>query len=175
MAFEKKRNIAHFAIFGITLFVFYIIQYGGFMPASRGFTPINLLVPTVIIAGVFLGEWAGAMFGLICGVFMDAVSSDVPCFNTVALMVLGCAAGLMINYMLNNTAISALMLCFGAMLIYETARFFFAHIINGFEGTAPHYFRVSVFSILITTLISLPLYFLIRKLFRIADARGVKQ
>ena len=175
MTFEKKRNTAHFTIFGVMLLVFYIIQYGGFMPSSRGFTPINLLVPTVIIAGIFLGEWAGAMYGLICGIFMDAVSGDVPCFNTIALIILGCAAGLMINYMLNNTALSALIICAGAMLIYESTRFFFSYVIKGFEGTTSHYFRISVFSVLITTLISLPLYFFIRKLFRMADARGVKK
>lgn len=165
--FTREKGRLHLCLAAILLFLLYILQYGGFFPAS-GAAPI-LLLPALIISAMYLGEWRGAFLGLFTGVFMDAVSADSFCFNTVSLFLIGCACGLLIRLLLNNTAISAMILCGGFTFLYISARWIAFYTVRGFDGAQYHFIHYCLPSFFITFLLSIPLYFIIRKMMRIAD------
>ena len=165
--FTREKGRLHLLAAGTLMLVLYLLQYCGFLPA-HGAAPV-LLLPALIICAMFLGEWYGAILGLITGIFIDAVSVDAFCFNTVAMLLLGCAAGLFIHLLLNNTALSALLLCGGCTLVYVSARWVFFFFIQHPENAVYHYTHYSLPSVLITLLLSIPLYFIIRKMMKLVD------
>lgn len=169
MAFEKRYNIRQYAVSGITLFLLYIIQYCGILPRIGGAAPFFLLLPAVVFAGMFMGEWNGAIFGLIAGIFTDAVSSSASGFNTLVFFIIGCVAGLFITYLFNNTAIAAILLTGASAFIYETSKFLIRYIVHGYENAAYHYTRYSLVAFVCTTLIAIPMYFIFKKLMKIAN------
>lgn len=165
--FTREKGRLHLGVAGILMFLLYLLQYCGFIP-SHGAAPV-ILLPALIICAMFLGEWYGAILGLVTGIFMDAVSVDSLCFNTVSLLLLGCAAGLLIRLLLNNTVLTSILLCGGASLLYVSARWLFFFLIQHPETAAYHYTHYSLPSALITTLLSIPLYFIIRKMMKLVD------
>ena len=89
-------------------------------------------------------------------------------FNSVAFFLIGCAAGLFIQHLLGNTAVAALLLSAGAALLFETARYLFTYIVIGYANTGFYYVQYSLVSAALTTLLALPIYFLFKKLMKIA-------
>ena len=55
-------------------------------------------------------EVTGAVFGLVCGLLMDATSTSTMGFHAVLLLIVGFACGLLINNLLNDTLRSAFLL-----------------------------------------------------------------
>lgn len=165
---SHEKGALHYVSAGILIFLLYIIQYCGFFGSYGGAAVLTL--PAVIISAMFLGEWGGALIGLVTGIFMDAVSVDSFCFNTVSLFIIGCLSGLIIHYLLNNTAVASMMICTGAIFIYTLARWCIFYLVGNSGGAKYHFIHFSVPSFIITLMLSLPLYFIIRKMMKIADS-----
>ncbi len=165
---EKPRQTRALAFCGVFLFLLFTLQYSGHLPRLHGAVPFNLLLPAVVFAGMFFGPWSGALLGLAAGVFADAISAGATGFNSVAFFLIGCAAGLFIQHLLGNTAVAALLLSAGAALLFETARYLFTYIVIGYANTGFYYVQYSLVSAALTTLLALPIYFLFKKLMKIA-------
>lgn len=168
MKLEHNRRRRLITI-GVVAFILFLIQYSGLLPELNHASPFNLLLPIVIFAGMYLGEWGGAVCGLIIGIFADAVSADVTCFNTVIYMIIGCVSGLFITYLFNNTAVAATFLSLIFSFLFETARFIMYYTMTGFETAAYHYTKYSLVSALFTFLLSIPMYFVFKKLMKFSN------
>lgn len=167
--FLQKKSRLHYAVGAVLIFLLYILQYCGFLPI-HGASPI-LVLPALIISSMFLGEWCGAVMGLITGIFVDAVSGDALCFNSVSLLLIGCAAGLIIHLLLNNNLFSSIILNLVFTFLYVNARWIAFYLVRGFDNAKYHYINYSLPSFFITVILSVPLYFIIRKMMKTADTR----
>ena len=82
---------------------------GGLFPEIFG-VKANPLIPLVICIGMFEREIAGAVLGMLAGILWDSVSPMGDGYNALLLMLAGAAAGLLIDYLMRNNLMTALLL-----------------------------------------------------------------
>ena len=117
---NKRINISQYIAEGLIFLALGIIQFTpGLLPRIFGGLPLPL-IPAVICVAMFEREFAGAMFGLASGMMWDVFSIEIAGFNAIFLLVIGCVAGLLINFLMRNNLITALLLTGGTMVIYQT-------------------------------------------------------
>lgn len=120
----------------------------------------NPLIPLVICIGMFEREIAGAVLGMLAGILWDSVSPMGDGYNALLLMLAGAAAGLLIDYLMRNNLMTALLLSGFACLIYSVfyvVFFLLANLLaNGVDSTGylliRYYIPAAVYSFLFTPL-----------------------
>lgn len=146
------KDYTAYAVCGILFFLLYIIQYSDILSpqAARGF-PQFMLIATVF-SGMFWKDKSGAIFGFFAGAMVDAVSSDVVCFNTIFMLLCGYLSGVLVEKIVNNNFRAAFIMMLTGAVIY----YFFKWMILGFDT---HIFKTVIFrSVVLTMLFSIPLY-----------------
>ncbi|MBQ7637389.1 MAG: hypothetical protein IJS90_00635 [Clostridia bacterium] len=87
--------------------------------------PIVLLVPLTVCVCSFEGEFAGLFFGIAGGALYDAASPAPDGVFTLLFAVLGCASGLLMRYVLRNTALSVFLLTLAFSFMTSLTAFVF--------------------------------------------------
>ena len=169
MARTKKHTYLHYTVLGVLFLFLFLLQYAGVFPAIQGARPL-LLVAVTITSAMFLRQWAGAAFGAVAGMLMDAVTGGTGCFHTLTLLIFGCAAGLLITCLFNNTLGVSLLLQAGFLLFYVTLRWLFFYLIPGYDNPGYLFVKYGLGDFIYTFVLSIPLYFLIRRLMRQVQA-----
>lgn len=162
---SKGRTYLHFTALGVLFLILFLLQYAGAFPAICGARPL-LLVSAVIAAAMFLRQWGGAMFGCAAGLLMDAVSSGVSSFNTLLLLLIGCACGLLVTCFFNNTLGVGFILQASFLLFYILLRWLFLYVLPGYDDVGYLLARYGLGEYIYTLALSVPMYLLIRRLVR---------
>lgn len=162
---SKSRTYLHYTALGLLFLILFLLQYAGAFPPIGGARPI-LVVSAVIAAAMFLRQWGGAVFGCAAGLFMDAVTSGASSFNTLVLLLIGCACGLLITCLFNNTLGVGFILQAGFLLLYVLLRWLFFYVIPGCDDIGHILVQYGLGEYLYTLVLSIPLYLLIRRLMR---------
>lgn len=162
---SKSRTYLHFTALGVLFLILYLLQYAGVFPPIGGVRPL-LLVSAVIAAAMFLRQWGGAVFGCAAGLFMDAVTSGASSFNTLVLLLIGCACGLLITCLFNNTLGVGFLLQAGFLALYVLLRWLFFYVLPGYDNAAHILLQYGLGEFFYTLVLSVPLYLLIRRLMR---------
>ena len=131
-------------VFVLLILAVHILQNTrGLFPEIFG-VKANLLIPLVICIGMFEREIAGAVLGMLAG------------YNALLLMLAGAAAGLLIDYLMRNNLMTALLLSGFACLIYSVFYVVFFLLANGVDSTGylliRYYIPAAVYSFLFTPL-----------------------
>ena len=166
MSSLKKKKLLIYSVFAAILLIVFLIQYSPAFPYRPGRAHISFFLPFVFTCALLFREWAGAFYGLAAGAALDIVSSDTVCFNTIALFVICCLAGLFVNrlFLKNNVAVSVLMIFMNA--VYAVANWLFCVLLNGEPNAAYYFLRITLPSFALTSVVSLPVYFIMRALAR---------
>lgn len=163
---SKSRNYVHYAVLGLLCLVLFLIQYtDGVLPKVGGASAV-ILVPVVVFAAMFLREWEGAITGLIIGVLMDITTSGSTCFNAVVLMLIGCSAGLLITYVVNNNLLAALVMSIGFTGFYFIIKWVFICILGYTDAPFLYLIKHTLPSVVYTFILSIPLYLIMRRLMK---------
>lgn len=105
---------------------------------------------------MFEREIAGAVLGMLAGILWDSVSPMGDGYNALLLMLAGAAAGLLIDYLMRNNLMTALLLSGFACLIYSVFYVVFFLLANGVDSTGylliRYYIPAAVYSFLFTPL-----------------------
>lgn len=149
-------------MFGIISFILYFIQYTKGYNLKIGNATAVLLVPVIVFIATFYREWTGALFGLAVGTLMDITTSGSTCFNAIALMLIGCAAGLLITYWLNNNLLSALFLDFVFVFIYFISKWLFLQFFSGQSYAVQYLLQYNLPSAFLTFAAGIPIYIIMR-------------
>ncbi len=169
MARTKKHSYLHYTVLGVLFLFLFLIQYTGLFPPVYGARPL-LLVSATIAAAMFLRQWAGAVFGLVAGMLMDAVVGGAGCFNTVVLLIFGCVSGLLITCLFNNTLGVSFLFQAGLLLLYVTLRWLIYYLLPGYDDAGYLFLKYGLGEFVYTFVLSIPLYLLIRRLLRQVQA-----
>ena len=137
-------------VFVLLILAVHILQNTrGLFPEIFG-VKANLLIPLVICIGMFEREIAGAVLGMLAGILWDSVSPMGDGYNALA------AAGLLIDYLMRNNLMTALLLSGFACLIYSVFYVVFFLLANGVDSTGylliRYYIPAAVYSFLFTPL-----------------------
>ena len=169
VARDKAKNQIGYAVFGLICFVLYFIQYTKGYNLKIGNATAVLLVPIIVIIATFFREWVGALFGLVVGTLMDITTSGSTCFNAIALMLIGCASGLLITYLFNNNLLSAFFLDFMFVFIYFLSKWLFLQFFAGKADAVQYLLKYSLPSAFLTFIVGIPIYIIMRYIMKIIN------
>lgn len=141
----------------------------GMFPVVFGVLP-KLVITVVICVAMFEKDLAGAIFGLAGGLLLDLSSMQLPGFNAIILLIMGCAAGLIVSNLLKNTFSSAILLCGGAVLIYDIIYWLIFYVFRGIDHSLYYFARYMLPNVLYTLILLIPIYFIMRRFLKSAKA-----
>ncbi len=118
---NKQLDYPLLGFFGIVFFFLYILQYTDGVFAKDGAFP-QLMLPCVVFVAMFFGDGAGAVFGIVAGSFLDAITAGTVCYNSVILLLLGYTTGLAVEFFINNNFRSAVLVTLATTAVYYFGR-----------------------------------------------------
>lgn len=151
---NTKILIIRRAIFVVLILLVNILQNtNGFFPEPFGLRAF-LLVPLVVCLGMFEREIAGAALGLFAGILWDGVSGLGDGYNALFFAAVGACCGLLINVLMRNHLLTALILSAAANLLYVSLYVLFFIIARGLDSAGylflRYYLPDAVYSFLFT-------------------------
>ena len=112
---QQKILLVRRSIFVLLILLAHLLQNTpGWFPAFFGIRVYFLLTFTVCL-GLFEREIAGAMFGLVAGALWDSVSPLGDGYHAFLFLIIGAVCGILINTVMRNNLITALLLILGRM------------------------------------------------------------
>ena len=133
----KKENL-HIYIRRAVLAVFIIItamlqNTAHLIPTVFGARTF-LLIPVVVCISMFEKDLTAALFGAFAGMIWDTTSAVGDGFNTIFLMLVGSLCGILINYLMRNNLVTALLLTSSSLFLYSICYWLFFIVGKGVEG-----------------------------------------
>lgn len=163
---QQKILWARRGIFVLLILLAHLVQNTpGWFPAFFGIRAYFLLTFTVCL-GLFEREIAGAMFGLFAGVLWDTVSPLGDGYHAFLFLLVGAACGILINTVMRNNLITALLLNTGAHLLYAVLYTVLFTVAQGIDGAGWLFLRYFLPSALLSVLFTPIVYLLVRFVMR---------
>ena len=154
---KKWTLVQKHLTYTLLLMGLYVLQATpGFMMVL-GIKPL-LVLPAVVCIAMQEGEYLGGIYGMVGGMFCDLSSFTYFGFNALLFLLMGVGIGLLVEYLLNNSAINALLLTMVAMVIKGLVEFFFMYGIWGYEGAGLIYLN-KLIPTLIYSALFVPLWY----------------
>lgn len=154
---EKKRLIIRRTIYAVLLIAAAVIQNTpGLLPEPFGLRQLGVTVMVVCIA-MCERELAGMFLGLLAGVALDA-TGGAQGINAIMLTAFGFFCGMLVNNLIRNNIVTALIFSALALLVYTFVYWIVFVAAAGVSGAGRILLTVSLLSVLYT-LIFVPLWF----------------
>lgn len=142
----------------------YILQSNdSILPAIHNVHAI-ILVPVAVCIGMFEREISGMFFGLFAGALLDAFSTQVLCFSSVALTAIAFFSGALITHLMRNNLSCAYILTIIFTFLYNSLFFVIEHLINHTEAAMTLYLKIYLPSVVYTVLFTPFIYFIVRRI-----------
>lgn len=120
--------------YGLLILLAFILQTTPHLiPPIFGAKPL-LMIPMTIAVAMFTGPVGGAAAGIACGLLWDLYSTRLLGFNALILLAVGCAAGLLIQLLIRNNLLSALLLILPSLLLQGLLDWAFNYVLLAKEG-----------------------------------------
>jgi len=141
-------------------FLFFLVQSAGFLPPIFGTRPNFLLVWAILVA-ICEGPYAGAYFGLGCGVFFDIIYMGTAGYFPLMMVIFCFLTGVLIRTVMRNNLVTALLLVSSATLIIKFFEWLLFVWLADVDRTAFSLVSRTLPSALYTILFIAPLYWLV--------------
>lgn len=154
-------------IFVLLLIFAHLLQNTpGWFPAFFGIRVYFLLTFTVCL-GLFEREITGAFFGVLAGALWDTVSPMWDGYHAFLFLIIGAVCGILINTVMRNNLITALLLNLSAHLLYAALYAVLFVTAEGVQGAGwlflRYYLPSALLSVLFTPLIYLTVRFVMNR------------
>ena len=160
---QRKKNGVKWLLYIFSLFLAFILQTTvGFFQVF-GVKPIFIL-PVMVYISMFEGELAGAVIGIVGGLFWDTAADKLLGFNAIIMMVICVSAALLVMYLVRVNVWNALLFVFAGALLQGLIDFFFYYLIWDYDYSYLILLKKILPTVLYTTLISPLFFFIIRKI-----------
>jgi rod shape-determining protein MreD len=127
-----------------------------------------LLIPVVVCISMFEKDVTAAIFGAFAGMLWDMTSAVNDGFNTIFLMLIGSVCGILVNFIMRNNMVTAMLLSSGALVLYSLSYWLVFIVARGVEGGAMmilnFFLPCSVYTLAFTPLIYLLIRAFMKKL-----------
>lgn len=129
----------------------------------------NLVIPLVVSISIINGPVTGGIVGLICGLFMDSLSSGLTIISSLTYMYIAVIGGILnINYLRKNLGVVMLFTFLGIIICEASVHFIhFAlwGVSNFFVSLLNPVLLIALYSLVFT----IPIYYTSLKLFKTSD------
>ena len=156
-----RIKLLKYTLYSIILFFSFIIQSTPGVLDFYGIKP-NLVLPACICIAIFEGEFIGGLFGFLAGIFCDTAAETIFGFNALFYLVFCTVIGLITIYILRRDTMNAMLLCFGGLFLTAFSDFFFSYVLYQYEGLPGFFYTVIVPPVLLSSIFSLPYYYVFR-------------
>ena len=123
-----------------------------------------LLVPAVMVIACFLREWSCFVSGLLCGIALDTVTNGTQCFNTITLMLLGAAVGLIFKFLLNRNIKAMIIVSVLGSILFFLLKWFFLDLLGGDASASALLIKYHLPSAVYTSLFAIPFFYYVKHL-----------
>lgn len=139
--------------------------------AIKGIVP-SIVIPFVVSVSIVEGIFTGGVVGIVCGLFLDGLSSGTTILYSITYMFLGVVCGYISStYLRKNVGTSMLFALIGTIICEECIHFLHYTIwgTSGiFDGVLYPILPTAIYS----TAFTIPVFYLIRKLFGNTNRRN---
>lgn len=122
------------------------------------------LLPLCLAVAVYEGEFAGALFGAVCGLMWDHTAGRTVGMLALALMLLSFAMAAVVQLYLKSTRTNYVVLTVVAALLVLGSDWLFFYYMPGYEGAARRAVEFILPSAALTIPAALPLYGAVRRI-----------
>lgn len=163
MNIKRKRFIAAFVNILLLISAF-MLRYSGVAALNIGQAVPLILLPLALSISIFYSENLALLTGFFTGAFIDSVSSDSSCFNTIFLTV-GCAVCFVLSSrFLNRNLKAALCLSAGMSFLYFMLKYIIFFVFSGVSVNYDYFVLYLIPSAVYTAVWIFPFYFINKKL-----------
>lgn len=132
----------------------------------------NIVIAFVVATSIINGPVTGGIIGLICGIFMDSLSSGTTIINSLTYMYIAVIGGILnLNYLRKNLGVVTLFTFLGT-IICEASIHFVHFAIWGVSNFFIALLNPILLIALYTVIFTVPIYYITLKLFKPSDWEG---
>ena len=157
---NKKLIIRRSCLALIILLISVLQNTDGFFPQIFGIRAL-ILIPAVVCISMFERDIYGMLLGLFAGMLWDVFASGAS-FNALFLLSVGFICGTLINTIMRNNIVTALILSTAAILFYIILYWVFNYVLTGFDSAAYMLLRYYLPSVLYTAVFTPIMFIIIR-------------
>lgn len=162
----RHKSYAAWLVYGLGALCVLLLQSAPhFFPTLWGARPVPLVLFVTCVAlceGAQLGAMIGALAGLLWGIYSFRLFG----FDALVLMLIGLAAGLLVEWLLRANFLSAVLLCAGATLTQALLEWLFCYVLFWKEQSVTVLWRVFLPNCLYTVVLTPLMYWAVRGLAR---------
>jgi len=158
---EKYHHHMYYSLVLLCFFVFILQRIETFSLKIGTAFPV-LLVPAVMVISCFLREWTGFITGLLCGIALDTVTNGTQYFNTIALMLLGGAVGLVFRFLLNRNIKAIIIVSVLGCLLFFLLKWIFLDLLTGDASAVQLLIKYHLPSALYTSIFAIPFFYFVK-------------
>lgn len=122
------------------------------------------LLPLALAVSVFEGEFAGAIFGAVCGLMWDYTAGRTVGMLALELMILSFAVSAVVQLYLKDTAQNFLLIAAGCAVLVLVCDWLFFYYMPGYSGEWNRFLWFVLPSAVLSIPVSLPIYWAARKI-----------
>lgn len=149
-----------YAAYGFFLLLCFFLQMTpSALPAVAGGRPL-LLIPAVVCVGMFTDPVTGGICGAAAGFAWDMFSARPTGLCALYLLAAGCVCGLLVQLLMRNNWLTALLLCGGAAFLQGLLDWLLTCVLWRLPDSGQVLLRQFLPNFVYTAVLSLPLYYL---------------
>lgn len=123
----------------------------------------NMFVILILFIGLFAGRDKGTIYGILLGVVLDALVGKKMGVNTIALGLVGLAAGIFAKNFSKDSRITIMLMVAGLTFAYETIVYFLNYLILDINIEILTFLKILVIEIIYNIIITIIIYPIIKK------------
>lgn len=165
---KGKINIFAYMLVALSLAVAFIIIY--FLQANvfsnltiAGVKP-NLFVIFILFIGLFGNNFLSLLFGIVCGIFLDSLYSEVIGITSAMFCLIGFVATWFDSLWSKDEKISIVIMVFIATFVFEFGSYFLNSVVLEFEMEIKPFFKILALEELYNVLLTIILFGIIKKI-----------
>ena len=158
---KKLYHILKWSSYVLLIIIAYVLQTTTSLFVIFGVKPL-LLAPLAVCIAMFEGEFAGAIFGAVAGLFCDLGSGQLFGSNGLVLMLCCFASGLLVHVLMRPTLLTCMILSGGTLLLRGMFDFFFNLALWDYDGIS-RVLLTNIFPVILYSLAVTPLFYLLIK------------
>ena len=161
---RSRSQILKWVCYGLLLFVCAALQTTPGLFQIGAAKPLYLL-PLCLAVSVYEGEFAGALFGAVCGLMWDYTAGRTVGMLALELMLLCFAIAVLVQLYLQSAPGNFVVISTAAALLVLSCDWLFFYYMPGYENAAARYLWFVLPSAVFTIPVSLVLFLLVRRIY----------
>ncbi|MGN0706978.1 MAG: rod shape-determining protein MreD [Faecalibacterium sp.] len=166
MESRRKRNRTQFLKWGCYALLLLLCTVLQTTPGLLQFGQAKplFLLPLCLAVAVKEGEFAGALFGAVCGLMWDYTAGRTVGMLALELLILCFVISVAVQLYLKSAPANFALLCGAAALLILSCDFMFFYWMPGYSGAAWRYMTFVLPCAALTVPVSLPLFWAVRRI-----------